>query len=233
MAKTLYLDDTYLFEAEAQVIAQQQDEKGVYFLLDQTIFYPQGGGQPTDQGVLKNSNVQIRVNFVRQIGAEIRHYVEEDDINISGSVICIIDKERRILNARYHTAAHLLSNVVEDLYHTIKAVKGHSFPKEAYVEFVGANELEVTIINQALRVARENKLTTRVFTMSPINFADKFYKLPYEIPENKDFRIMQIDNYLPIPCGGTHVKTIEEIGEILIRKITYKNDRIKIGYDIY
>lgn len=70
---------------------------------------------------------------------EIRHYVPSDlDLeNLKNITVNIkIDNSRRLLNARYHTAAHLLGNVVENMYPDLKAFKGHySFPGEAYVGF--------------------------------------------------------------------------------------------------
>ena len=57
-----------------------------------------------------------------------------------------------------------------------------------------------------------------------------FYKLPYAIPENKKFRAIQIGSMPPVPCGGTHLSSIGEIGGIKIGKVKAKNNIVRIAY---
>ena len=233
MTRKLYLDGTYLFESPAIITRATSDEKGCYILLDQSIFYPQGGGQPSDQGVIKGDGFELQVFRVLQIEDEIRHYINEPNeaILIGSTILCILDQHRRISNAKYHTSAHLLGNIVEAIYPNIKAIKGHSFPGEAYVEFQGASELpDQAVIEASLNKAIEDNLETRIFETDPISFENDFYKLPYEIPGNKAFRIMQIGDHPPIPCGGTHLKALAEIEKIALSKIRIKNDILRIAY---
>lgn len=181
MTKALYLTDTYLFEASAEIIGQASDERGTYILLDCTIFYPQGGGQPSDQGIIKGEGFELNVLQIRQIENEIRHYTDlaPNTALIGSKIICILDKDRRILNARYHTIAHLLGNVVELLYPSLKATKGHSFPKEAYVEFQGDMVADYNEITEALKEIISKNLVNQTFEIDSITFEEKFYKLPY------------------------------------------------------
>lgn len=236
MTRQHYLTDTYLQQCVSTVTNHGTDEKGSYLILSETVFYPQGGGQPSDHGTIQTaSHGVIQVTFVRQVEQEIRHYVTGvQDLSplIGANVTASIDLPRRLLNARYHTAAHLLGNIAEVIYPQVKAVKGHSFPGEAYVEFNGVaepNSLElVTSINEAILA----NLSTTTFEMLPDEFASKYYQLPYPVPANKAFRAMQIGNLMPVPCGGTHLKSTDEIGNLTIRKINNKNDRLKIAYDL-
>lgn len=229
MTQLLYLSDTYLFETRANIVVQQQDDKGVYVLLDQT---PQGGGQPFDQGILKNSDFATDVTAVRLIDQEIRHYVNSKvSDNLQGQMIqCLLDKNRRLLNARYHTAAHLLGNIVEVLYPNMKAIKGHSFPNEAYVEFQGDGPVDIDKLQESLNQAIAAGHRTRIFEIDQAGFEAKYYKLPYEIPDNKAFRVMQIQEFLPVPCGGTHLATTQEINCMDIGKVKTKNGIIRISY---
>lgn len=234
MSKQLYLTDTYMYESSASIISVDHDDKGPYCLLDQTIFYPQGGGQPSDQGVIIGSNFQLGVKSVRQIGAEIRHYLNDpiqDTLN-DNSVSCLINKNMRILNAKYHTAGHLLGNIVEMFYPALKAIKGHSFPKEAYVEFNGSVMPDINELQAALNQAISKGHATTVFEIDPLTFEQKYYKLPYQIPDNKVFRVMQIENYPPVPCGGTHLATIGEIGDMVLSKIKTKSGITRISYEV-
>lgn len=235
MAQALYLDDTYLFEANSKVIGYGSDEKGDYVLLQETIFYPQGGGQPSDHGLIIINDKDVKISFVRQIDSEIRHYVEGSENlrnTLHNKVTCRISQDRRILNARYHTAAHLLGNIAETIYPDMKAVKGHSFPGEAYVEFIGDAVIDESVLTKEINAAIVKNFSTSTFEILPEEFADKFYKLPYPVPAHKTFRAMQIHNFAPVPCGGTHVKSTAEIGEFKIRKVSKKDGRIKISYNL-
>lgn len=237
MTTRLYLKDTYLFETPATILHQAEDEKGNYFLLDQTIFYPQGGGQPSDQGKITWEGEELDITQVRQVGEEIRHYwnaMAQKNL-IQKKIFSQLNTERRLLNARYHTAGHLLANIVEILYPSLKAMKGHSFPNESYVEFQNPENLsalEPKKIHLGLQWALQFGFPTTSFETDPLSFEQEFYKLSYPIPENKKFRIVRIGKYSPIPCGGTHVADTREIGEMEIGKIKIKGDQIKISYGL-
>lgn len=233
MTTPLYLNDTYLFESQAHITHLGTDEKGPYVLLDSTVFYPQGGGQPSDQGFIRLNSEDIAVHFVRQVDQESRHYVQQTkDTWLNQPVTLTLDRERRLLNAQYHTAAHLLGHVVEQMYPALVAVKGHSFPNEAYVEFTGKDATEITRIQQNITQAIADNLDTTTFYSTPADFEQKFYKLPYPVPAHKAFRALQIGDYSPTPCGGTHVSNTSEIPGITIRKISAKADKIKISYGV-
>lgn len=136
MTKLMYIEHPDLFELSAQVTEHGSDAKGVYLVLNQSSFYPQGGGQPADQGKIITANACYEVFDVRNIDGEIRHYVTCNSTPVH-PVTIKIDKERRLLNSKYHTAGHLIAAVVEKENSELKAIKGHQFPGEAYVEFGG------------------------------------------------------------------------------------------------
>jgi alanyl-tRNA synthetase len=234
MTIQLYLQDTYLFHCEGLILETGEDEKGSFMILNQTVFYPQGGGQPSDQGLIKNDHLEAPVILVRQIKDEIRHYtpLSPNEIPINSRVDCFVNKERRLLNSRYHTAAHLLGNITELVYPQLKAIKGHSFPHEAYVEFQGNKMIDSSLIETTIEEAIARNDNTEIFEIDSASFEQKFYKLPYHIPETKKFRALQIGDMLPVPCGGTHLHSIREIGCISIGKIKAKNNIVRISYEV-
>jgi alanyl-tRNA synthetase len=126
MTDQLYLKDTYLFESNARITEYKKDDRDMpYILLDRTIFYPQGGGQPCDRGKIVGNDSEYVIHDVRQIGDEIRHYIEPvqnllQNLPGNSTVKCILDRDRRLLNARHHTAGHLLGNIVEKLHPNLK-----------------------------------------------------------------------------------------------------------------
>jgi alanyl-tRNA synthetase len=230
----LYLSNTYLFQSNSHIIALEQDAKGAYVLLDQTIFYPQGGGQPSDQGMIENDKFKVAVTHVQRVGYEIRHYIASPPNTawVHTPVLCRLNNDRRILNARNHTAAHLLGNIIELLYPALKAVKGHSFPSEAYVEFQGSEKLDILQVRSKLHEAIKAALDVRVFEIDQEYFEEKFYKLPYMVPKSKTLRTVQIGDYLPVPCGGTHLNNTKEIGHIEVNKVKLKNNILRISYEV-
>lgn len=233
MTTSLFLIDTYLYKSTARVAANNRDERGIYVVLDQTIFYPQGGGQPSDQGVLKCDDTENHVLHVKQVDGEIRHYVSTlPNVPVGTHVIAQIDQERRILNAQYHTAAHLIGNIAEQICPALKAVKGHSFPGEAYVEFQGSEIPDAKMLAELLNKAISDCLLIKTFEATSEEFEKQFYKLPYAVPSNKMFRAMQIADYPPVPCGGTHLSNCSEISYIEIGKVKAKNDTFRISYEV-
>ena len=235
--RRLYFESTYLFESPATILEQAEDEKGSYVVLDQTIFYPQGGGQPSDRGIIKHGVQSLEISQVRQVEEEIRHYLNStpQENLVNQRVDCSVQAGRRLLNARYHTAAHLLTNIVEILYPSLKATKGHSFPKESYVEFQNPESLsllEQEKMSLGLQWGLQFGFLIRSFEIDPLSFEQQFHKFSYPIPENKKFRAVRIGEYAPIPCGGTHVADTREIGVINIGKIKCKGENIRISYEV-
>ncbi len=234
MTKKLYLQDTYQFDFESLIQEVGKDEKGIFIILDQTAFYPQGGGQPSDHGVIRNDHFEANVIHIAQHGDQIRHYIEPiaTETLVAQKVYGVVDQKRRLINARYHTAGHLLSNIVEILNPKLKAIKGHSFPGEAYVEFQGNEAIDVGVLQNAINEAIAENDRTIVFEIDPLGFEKQFYKLPYSIPDNKNFRVMQIGDMPPVPCGGTHLSSIGKIGLMRINKIKNKNGILRISYEV-
>ena len=75
MTALIYLSNTYLAKFTAQLLAERNDDFGTCLILDQTIFYPQGGGQPADVGVIKSDSFHFSVNKVRlNDNGQVLHY---------------------------------------------------------------------------------------------------------------------------------------------------------------
>ncbi len=234
MTEQLYLKDTYKFYFKAIILEIGEDKYGKFIILNQTIFYPQGGGQPSDNGIIKNNNYEIIINLVRQNDNKIRHYTSmsiNSDI-VNANIECYINQDRRLLNSKFHTAAHLLSNIIEQNYHKLKAIKGHSFPGEAYVEFQGEDVVDSNKIQNIITEVIARNDLIKILEIDSQTFEKQFYKLPYSIPEHKKFRVMQIGNMSPTPCGGTHLSCLHEIGNINIIKIKAKNNITRISYEV-
>jgi len=237
MTELAYLQNLSAFEAEAVIIAKGTDEKGMYLILDKTLFYPQGGGQPADKGVICIEDSFCLVEDVKSVDGSIRHYIQEfPPISFEGMRCKLqVDALKRRLHSAYHTAGHLLSAVVETFDPGLKAVKGHQFPGEAYIEFQGFLRETSNFIN-----AVEKEINKNIWENFPVETKDLELeairafqlKLPYELPKDKKIRICKIGPYEAIPCGGTHVSHLKDIGQIVLTGIKSKKGKTKISYEV-
>jgi alanyl-tRNA synthetase len=237
MTVLLYLDQENLFTTKAKILSSCYDKRGSYITLNKTLFYPQGGGQPADQGQIVFADKKYQVYDVRIFEGEVRHYVNElPKKEFCGLPVSIfVDSKRRSTNTRYHTAGHLIAAVTSKYEPSLRAVKGHQFPGEAYVEFSGKETLKkdllTTLQTHIADVISQNS-PVKTGELSDEEQKKILYNLPYEIAQNKKIRFCTIAGYPPTPCGGTHVQELASIETLKIKKIKIKQEKIKISYEI-
>lgn len=231
MNKTLlkYLEDTYVFEWTAQVIETGNNEIGDYILLDQTIFYPQGGGQPSDTWVITVWDTIYRVEKVRLDERWIvYHYGTYTNGFISKwqTVNLHIDKDIRLQNAKCHSAGHLidiaLSNIGEDLI----PVKWYHFSDGPYVEYEG-NPIR-TLEDIAKLLQQELDILVR----KNIPILVTYDNTTISSPEGKVPRYVSFEGYTGCGCGGTHIRSSGEIWAIEIRKVKIKDGKLRVSYSV-
>src|SRR4051794_24579675 len=113
MINKLFYQDPYIKEFTAKLVTQGKDENGNdYIVLNQTAFYPTGGGQPHDVGTIEN----IRVLNVEEVEGEIRHYLESVIADLNTPVHGMIDWDRRFDHMQQHTGQHILSAAFDNLF---------------------------------------------------------------------------------------------------------------------
>lgn len=200
----------------ATVVGIGTDERGAYLLLDETLFHPQGGGQPSDQGTIEG----VEVTHVLAADDGVRHYVASTETFAPDqSVRMKVDHDRRLLHEKLHTAGHLVAAVVELLFPQALAVSGHHWPGEARVDF----QLKLdTLDAESMRFVLEPELR-RAIARGPKVYAAE---------SAPGTRMIVIDGYLPVPCGGTHVESVSEIEEIALRGLSIKKGTLRVGYDV-
>ncbi|MGB1229555.1 MAG: hypothetical protein ACPG7U_00050 [Holosporaceae bacterium] len=237
MTQLMYATEPTLFETAATVQNSGHDTKGAYLTFDRSVFYPQGGGQPADQGNILLDHNTYFVCDVRQTDEEVRHYLTQaPPLNSQKQPVTMrIDPKRRHLNTRYHTAGHLVAAVANALSSDIKAVKGHQFPNEAYVGFEGtlldAKAFLVSLeANIQEHLAKATCVVTRYLEEAEVDAFIK--KLPYKLPTSKQLRVCDIKGISCDPCGGTHVQNLQDIGPIAITHCKSKKGKTKIGYQL-
>jgi Ser-tRNA(Ala) deacylase AlaX len=231
-----YLKDAYQTELETEVIAMGQDEEGhMLIYLDSTIFYPEGGGQPSDVGEIIGEHGRARMVHARYRGGVVAHQVEVEGVLDEGNAVrCVLDWEERHRNMRAHTAGHVLHDALMGLPHpeNLFPIKGNH--KKLYVDYSGdplpaelAPELE----------ARCNEIITADLETHIKNVnLDELRRIcdfvPANLPADKPLRVLWIEGYAPMPCGGTHVRRTGEIGSIKILSVRQKRGINHIKYSI-
>jgi Ser-tRNA(Ala) deacylase AlaX len=196
--KLLYLNDTYMFEGEAKILKFDQDTKGKFVVLDQTIFYAQGGGQPCDFGIIDSQELSLNINFVSFNNGLVQHYFKDEidqnklDNLIGRNVSLKIDSERRIINAKSHTSGHLLASIVEKLDKELVGMKGYHFPEGPYVEFKGKLSALTSeeLIQKAGELMKERIQSNAIVTVQEEADAKQI--------EPKKSRLVQIEGYEPV-----------------------------------
>ena len=208
-------------------------------ILDATIFYPQGGGQPYDTGVIESASGKFIVGEVRFANGVVRHIgrFESGALACGERVSCSVDGARRKLHARLHSAGHLVDKAIYELKLPWKPGKGYHFPNGPYDEYEGSLEgfdkekLKTDIENLCNKYVQEGG-KTEVLYMTREKMKEVCHYTP-DFPEAKGelARIVVHDGY-PMPCGGTPVSDMAEIDSVTIRKIKQEGPKIRVGYDI-
>lgn len=238
----LYLHNTYQYQSTAKLLAKGKDEKGNYLLFDKTIFYPQGGGQPSDTGWIKQDAIEVPVHFVKFVQGAVRHYVTEEylvenELTIGKEIGLQINGNQRLSYAKLHTAGHLIGNVVSEcLGENLRAVKGYHFAQGSYVEFIGQKPVNIPdfllLLNKKLTEICQKQLTVKAELIDYVTLQQKCNYLPKNLPTDKPLRVVTIGSFEPIPCGGTHVRNLAELSKVVVRKVKSKKDKIRFSYQV-
>jgi len=237
--KLLYLEDFTLLEYEAKVFECLQENGRDVLMLDATVFYPQGGGQPYDTGVIESPSGKFVVEEVRFTDGMVRHagHFESGAFAINDTVRCRVDKERRMLHSRIHSAGHLVDFAVSELALPWTPGKGYHFPQGPYVEYTGnltgadKEKLKENIERIGREVIQNGKEVTVRF-MKKEDMASVCRFVPDNLPGNKPGRVVIFGGNFGVPCGGTHVKNLSEIRGFSVRKIKQEGEHIRVGYDV-
>ncbi|MER8923141.1 alanyl-tRNA editing protein [Mesorhizobium sp. M0802] len=236
--EALFRDDAYLREADATVVAI--NERGG-IILDRTIFYATSGGQPGDTGTLERadgSRIAIAATITGETKDEIIHVPapEQPAPEVGERVKLAIDWERRHLLMRMHAACHLLT-VVCPFPITGAAVSEDDSRVDFDAPDAGFTREDVTAGLMEL-VRADHPIFVRLITDEELAANPGLVKSKTVRPPagTGKIRLVCIGDNASIdsqPCGGTHVKSTGEVGEIHIGKIEKKgreNRRFRIRF---
>ncbi len=218
MTELLYLSDCYTREFEAVVTVVT--EEGI--VLDRTAFYPQGGGQPSDMGILRDQEGrEYVVHKVQKKKGVVVHKLEGEPPVVGSQVEGFIDWDRRYKLMRTHTALHILCGVIWRDYGA-SVTGGNMEPLRARMDF----ELESMSAEFSAEV--EEKINREVAAARPVRTRilprEEAFRIPDLIrtkinllPESiQEVRVVEIEGLDLQADGGTHVANTSEVGSIRV-----------------
>ncbi|MBW3495013.1 DHHA1 domain-containing protein [Bacillus sp. FDAARGOS_1420] len=210
MEKKLYYIDAYQQTFTTKVIKQEHDTEGnLYVVLNETAFYPTGGGQPHDTGTLNG----IPVSNVEEVNGEIRHFIIEQlhTEEVEGK----IDWERRFDHMQQHTAQHILSAAFWDHFN-IPTIGFHLGKETITIDLETAN-LSTETVEKAAQIANQIVFENHPIRIKWMNLEEaKAFPLRKEPTMTENIRVVIIENYDYNGCGGTHPKHTGEVGPIQV-----------------
>jgi len=223
MTKALYLEDSYLKECDAEVVSVQDDR---FIILDQTVFYPRGGGQPSDTGKIIKGDEVYQVLKVTKSKGEIIHEVDKSGLRVGDRVHCIIDWDRRYRLMRSHTAAHVFASLL--CKGTGALITGNQLGLDKIRFDFSLEKFDRQILKKYIDMANE---------ILKKDIPVKWYELPREealkipgvikmakaLPPNlPKLRLVEIVGVDIQADGGTHVRNLREVGQIRLIKAENK-----------
>ncbi|WP_088278888.1 alanyl-tRNA editing protein [Ideonella sp. A 288] len=235
MTDDLFRDDATLRHCEARVTAV--DEAGIR--LDRTVFYPQGGGQAGDAGVLRLADGRVVAVADTRKGAlpgEIVH-VPAAGADLSGLVpgvalVAEIDWDRRHRHMRFHTATHLLCALVPHPVDGCSITAGY-----ARLDFHMTEPLDKDALTAGIArlVAGAHPVGHRWISEDELDANPQLVRsMSVQPPRGQGrIRVLEIAGVDLQPCGGTHVANTAEIGPVIVTKIekkSAKTRRVVLGF---
>lgn len=223
LTKALFLEDSYLRECDATVVSVKD---GKYIVLDQTIFYPRGGGQPWDTGKIIKGDEPYDVVYVGKFSGEISHEVDRAGLREGDRVHCVLNWERRYKLMRSHTAAHVFATLLCN--GTGALITGNQLEEDKVRFDFSLEDYDREILSTY--IDRTNELLGEDIPV-------KWYELPKEEalkipgvikmaealpPDIPRLRIVEIVGVDKQADGGTHVRNLREVGQISILKTQNK-----------
>ncbi|PEQ02935.1 alanyl-tRNA editing protein [Bacillus wiedmannii] len=210
LEQKLYYTDAYKKDFTTKVIKQDYDKNGnLYVVLNETAFYPTGGGQPHDTGTLNG----IAVLDVEEVNDEIRHFITEQlhTEEVEGK----INWERRFDHMQQHAAQHILSAAFWDHFN-IPTI-GFHLGKETVTIDLETENLHAETVEEAVQIANKFVFENHPIRIEWMNLEEaKTLPLRKEPTMTENIRVVIIEDFDYNGCGGTHPKRTGEVGLIQV-----------------
>ena len=220
MTEALFKHDAYLQECQAQIIVSSNE----FVVLDKTVFYPTGGGQPGDTGQIKWNDNSVDVIDTRYSkNGEIQHFLKNNNPLPSEGVTvkAEINWDRRYRHMRMHTALHLLGSILK-----YGVTGGNIGAEKSRLDFDMSEPVDKDAVNAALQKLVKKNVSIKSTWISDEELdakPDLVRTMSVKPPKGLGkVRLLEIEGIDIQPCGGTHVKSTGEIGCVQLGKVEKK-----------
>ena len=234
MTEILYFPSTeacYVRAFDGRIVERGAD----FVVLDRSLFYAEGGGQPCDTGVLQWEGGASRIHRVSKEKGVVKHFV--DRMPEGDAVRGVVDWDRRYAHMRYHTSQHLMSGVVWNMYGA-RTVGNQLYADRARVDFqpVSFTPEDLKRIEDECNRAIAEALPVRISEEDRVKVENEIgdRSLVDLIPKHiTRLRVVRVGDRDYCPCGGTHLKNTSEVGRVHITERRSKGkDTDRIVYEL-
>lgn len=233
----IYLEDAYAKEMDAKVLeVYPEGDRRWRLILDRTVFYPMGGGQPTDQGTLTSGEWSGKVYMVQMRDGEIGHYVQSDSLPVKDATVHgVIDWDRRYKNMRVHTAGHVVDFAMYTLGYSptkLKPTKG-DHGKKPFIVYTGVlgKDIRAELETKASEIVASDIAITSAFVPLAELQKDAVYLQP-GLPANKPLRKITFEGIGSVADGGTQVARTGEVGVISTPSVMEQDGNTVVTYRV-
>jgi phenylalanyl-tRNA synthetase alpha chain len=234
MSKLIFLEDSYQKQVHTKIVSLVTKHDHTDVVLEETVFYPQGGGQPSDIGTIKGKNGTLAVTHCKLVSGEVIHSgTLSGDLTAGDEVTAYIDWEIRYENMRRHSAGHLLHEVILQNIPGLTPVKAEHGPT-AFIEYSGGvinPKVAQTLQTQTNMLVAENRKIMCEF-VSFEELTKRAAWVPPQLPKHKPLRIVTIEGFPAMADGGTQVRATGEIGDIRVSRIAETQGHSRVYYEI-
>jgi alanyl-tRNA synthetase len=222
----LYYQNAYITSFSSKVIKQERDSAGNWYVcLEQTAFYPTGGGQPHDIGTIEG----ISVSNVEEVDGEIRHYLEKPLRENEKTVLGSVNWNRRFDHMQQHAGQHILSAAFDTLFH-YRTVGFHLGIETVTIDIQTEKLTEEEAVKAeqlANQIILENRpIETKWVTKEEL----EQFPLRKETKVTEDIRLVIIPDFDYNGCGGTHPKTTGEVRAVKILNWEKQKKNIRVQF---
>lgn len=217
-----YYRDSYLQTLDTEITAIEDH----MVIFADTIYYPEGGGQPGDQGVLSADGETFAIIDTTKGDGVVQHHLANLGKLKVGDKVCLeLNWQRRYAHMRMHTAMHLLGSLIP-----VPVTGGSVGAEKSRLDFdLGDHQIDKTDLTEKMNTLIEagHELVFSSITDAELDAnPDLVRTMSVQPPRgNGEIRMVRIADVDYQPCGGTHVNCVSEIGPVEIRKIENKGKK--------
>ncbi|MEJ9216801.1 DHHA1 domain-containing protein [Paenibacillus glucanolyticus] len=223
MTKKLYYESAYIREWETRITQKLEREDGIYLVLEETAFYPHGGGQPCDLGWIDKIPV---LDVVLEEGAilhKVEFFPEKEEIG------CRLDWDRRFDHMQHHSGQHLLSAMCLEAFQA-ETLSFHLGQEYATIDIARSGLSQAEMLMLELEINDQIYLNRKVSNYFVSREQAAVLPLVKQPKVTEDIRIVEIEGIEYNACGGTHVSATGEIGMIKLLRAEKQKGQVRIYF---